>query len=126
MQVLWLDDDTESGTINVDGVRVTKVQNCQQADESLRASLPDWILVDFIVPQKSWGDGVIYRVPGLKFIESVHSRYQGQVRVAAYGRGVLPSWRAVAEQRGAEEVFEKRHVAFTDVIQKLRSLKEVR
>ena len=126
MEILWLDDDTASETVTIDGVRITKVQNCQQADDRLKVSLPDWLLVDFIVPQKSWGDGVVYRVPGLKFIESVHTRYKGEVRLAAYGRGVVPSWRAVAQERGAEEVFEKRQTAFTDVIRKLKALKEVR
>jgi hypothetical protein len=124
MNVLWLDDDTVPEVINVDGIRITKVQSCEQAALCLEEALPDWVLVDFIVPQESWGNGLLYRVPGLRFITDVTSRYKDKVRVAAYGRGVLPSWRKVARDNGAEQVFEKREIAFHDVLRELRSARE--
>lgn len=124
MNVLWLDDDTVHETTVVDGVHVTKVQNCEQAEKQLKQSLPDWVLVDFIVPQENWGNGLLYRVPGLKFIDEVHSQYKDKVRVAAYGRGVLPLWRQIAQRNGAQHVFEKKVISFKGVIGELRALKE--
>jgi hypothetical protein len=124
MKVLWLDDDTAAETVVMDDVQITKVQNCEQASQQLQASLPDWVLVDFIVPQENWGEGLLYRVPGLKFIDVVCNQYKERIRVAAYGRGVSPNWREVAHKNGAERVYEKRTIAFHDVIQELRSLKE--
>lgn len=109
----------------MENVYVTKVQSCQQAAERLLIDLPDWILVDFIVPQKMWGDGLLYRVPGLKFIETVNSEYKGKVRIAAYGRGVSQQWKTVAETNGAMHVFEKRGIAFTDVLRRLKAGQEV-
>jgi len=124
MRVLWLDDDTIPETVNIDGMQITKVQSCEQAAERLQHFLPDWLLVDFIVPQEKWGNGLLYRVPGLRFIGEVKSLYDKNIRVAAYGRGVPAAWRKVARDNGAEQVFEKRAIAFHDVLTELRALKE--
>src|SRR5439155_26941137 len=79
LRLLWLDDDTPAVQKTFNGVDVRCVQTCADAERHLRTSahLPDYVVVDLVVPQAGWRADEFLRMPGLQFTRDVTTRYKG-------------------------------------------------
>src|SRR6476661_2375081 len=121
MKIIWLDDDAPLGPHFVGDLQVISVLTCAKAAEILAKEdpLPEWIVVDLIVPQDGWGDG-IYRLPGLKFLEYVSQVYSGKVRAAVYSHVMDDRIKNQALKAGAWKVFQKTSMSLLGVLHELR------
>ncbi len=124
MHILWVDDDSPPNPKSLGNIRVASVQTCAQAERWLSSSeiLPDWILVDPIIPQDGWGEGLI-PIPGLAYVSHLHERYGDKVGLAVYGLALTERKREAALRAGASAVFEKTKYSLIDVIQSLKTLR---
>lgn len=121
LDVLWLDDDSPRKIEDQDGVRIQTVQSCAQAEAWLksRKELPQWIVVDLIVPQGDWGDEY-YAIPGLKYIEHLKEKYNDTVGVVAFSIAMTPEIRREIQKAGAQDAFAKPTVSWNDLVANLR------
>lgn len=120
MNILWLDDDAPSTPFNIGRVSIRTAGSCKEAAEMLSGDeLPDWIIVDLIVPQGGWGK-VNSKLPGLDFIKFVSSQYREKIQIAAFSM-IMPT--AIVSQilaAGAARCYAKSGHPLTEVIEDLR------
>ncbi len=121
MKILWLDDDAPPMPRFVGDLKVISALSCAEAAEILAKEdlLPEWVVVDLIVPQSGWGDE-IYRLPGLKFLEYVRHAYPEKVRVVVYSHVMNHIIKDQALVAGAWKVFQKSSMSLLEVLHELR------
>lgn len=117
LNILWLDDDSPENVEPVKGVSVFTAQSCDQAAEILKSSKVklDWVVVDLIVPQGSWGKPYL-RVPGLHFIKYVNHDYKEPINTIAYSIIMTPEMRKDAIEQGAKLAYAKTAKSWTELV----------
>lgn len=125
MKILWLDDDTRPGlTRRIGDFEIRCVQTCAEAATALKASRPDVVIVDLVVPQGGWGKGLL-NTPGLDFMSFVAASKE-RPKIVAYAYGLQKATRDAAKRSGADAAFDKMRTSFSDVLQTLAAVPEGR
>jgi CheY-like chemotaxis protein len=123
VNILWLDDDAPKSPRNVGEVHVIPARTCAEAAQILEQGErpPEWIVVDLIVPQDSWGEGYL-RMPGLEFIKYVKATYDNRIAIAVYSLALSPNVREQSLRAGASRLFEKQSMSLLEVLHEIREL----
>jgi CheY-like chemotaxis protein len=120
MNILWLDDDAPSTPFNIGRVSIQTAGSCKEAAEMLSGdALPDWVIVDLIVPQGGWEKGGS-EFPGLDFIKFVSSQYHEQIQIAAFSIVMPPEMASQIHAVGAAKCYAKSSHSLTSIIEDLR------
>lgn len=122
MKILWLDDDAPRKPFTVGLTRIMTASTCAEAEKILkRGKLPEWIIIDLIVPQGDWGNRY-FAIPGLEFLSRVAAEYKEKIQIAAYSIAINPETRRKLEVAGASKIYAKTETSFMGVINELREL----
>jgi ActR/RegA family two-component response regulator len=118
IQLLWIDDDSPERVEDFEGVKIVTAQSCAKAEELLtsRKVMPNWALVDLILPQGSWGEPA-RMLPGLHYIDHLKKSYGDKIGILAYSIAMTPEMRKKAIQAGAVEAYGKTSLSLGDVVQ---------
>ena len=119
MKILWLDDDALE-SFNIGPLSIQTAKTCKEAAEYLsQDALPDWIIIDILVPQGGWGEALT-EFPGLEFIKFVSSQYREKIRIAAYSIIMSDGMVEKLKAAGAAKCYAKSSKSFMSVIEDLR------
>jgi CheY-like chemotaxis protein len=125
MEVLWIDDDTPPGNVEVGGFVLHSAQNLAQAERILDDGKvkPGGVVVDLYVPQAGWG-GKLLEIPGIEYISHLRKRLGPDVKVAAFSVLVSEAERERIRKAGAVDAFRKGETSLLEVVERLRSSKD--
>jgi DNA-binding NarL/FixJ family response regulator len=123
LKLLWLDDDAPAVRREVNGVDVTCVQTCADADRVLRdpTQRPDVVIVDLVVPQAGWHASEFLKLPGINFTKYVSEQYSEGPKVVVFSIAVSDATAAAARKAGALQVYDKLRTSFTEVLDDVKS-----
>jgi CheY-like chemotaxis protein len=123
LKILWIDDDSPKAPEQSEGFTVYTAKSCSDALDLVASgpSLPDWVVVDLILPQGKWGDSYVM-MPGLELIKHFNERYQSKVKLLAFSVVMTDVVRAMALEAGAQEAFAKTSKSWSQILETIRSL----
>ncbi len=124
MLVLWLDDDSPSTVPSIGSAIIVPVRTCGTAEAWLerQTDLPNWIVVDLCVPQGGWRSsrGLFPRA-GKEYASHIKQKYGDKIRVAIFTMALGKEQARVLLDAGANSVFSKAEISFTDLIRELEA-----
>jgi hypothetical protein len=120
MKILWLDDDAPAHSFNIGPVSIRTAGTCAEASEILLSGeIPEWIIVDLIVPQGNWGNSEL-KLPGLAFIEFISKEYKDKIQLAVFSIVMPPGMERRLQTAGAAKCYAKSNTSLIRVIEDLR------
>ena len=132
LRLLWVDDDTPrlSGARvdGVEGVEVTSAQTCADAERHLkRAPLPDYVVVDLVLPQGGWRGDRFFEMPGIPLTRQITTPTEDRPKppkVVVFSIALTEEAEERARQAGATKVYDKMTTSFPQLVSELKSWTE--
>lgn len=128
LRLLWVDDDTpklrNARIPGIEGVEVTSVQTCAEAERHLnRAPLPDYVVMDLVLPQAGWRRDRFFEMPGIPLTRQITTPslvIPVPPKVVVFSIALTPEAEDRALGAGAAKVYDKMTTSFPQLVNDLK------
>jgi CheY-like chemotaxis protein len=132
LRLLWIDDDTpklsNAEIEGVEGVEVTSVQTCAEAERYLKRSpLPDYVVVDLVLPQGGWRGDRFFEMPGIPLTRQITAPSEDNPKppkVVVFSIALTEDVENRARRAGAETVYDKMSISFPQLVNDMKRSSE--
>ena len=118
--LLWIDDDTPKITFDVEGVEVTCVQTCADAERQFEKMMPDYVVVDLVLPQAGWRKHRFFEMPGIPLARQFETKYEKKPKIVVFAMA-LSEEAAAQVNKSHWRVYDKMTTPFPDVVMDLKN-----